>query len=73
MAFLPRRLFSSTARVMHLAKSWGDPVPLANTLKAIEAPQQQGLLAKAKGPWKELTNQEIVKRKFEFGHPKMLF
>ncbi|KAL5466768.1 hypothetical protein EMCRGX_G030917 [Ephydatia muelleri] len=47
--------------MMHLAKSWGDPAPLMNTLKAIEAPQLQSLLTKARGPWKELTNQEMTK------------
>ena len=49
--------------MMQLAKQWGDPTPLANTLKALESAQLQGLLTKAKGPWKELTNQEFVKRK----------
>lgn len=61
MAYLPKRFFSSTIRTMHLAKSWGDPAPLMNTLKAIEAPQLQSVLTKARGPWKELTNQEMVK------------
>ena len=70
MAFLRRRLFSTTIfRRVNLAHYEGPgptratPSP-TNMDPLLNSPELQQLGKKAKGPWKEFSKEEAVKRKY---------
>ena len=65
MAFMLRRAFSTTARRLYYQTckpTIATPAPLGGGA-VLESPELQQLAQKAQGPWKELTNEEVVQRK----------
>lgn len=65
MAFVLRRAFSTTARRLYyqaMKPTIATPAPVGAGA-VLESPDLQQLAQKAQGPWKELTNQEVVERK----------
>ena len=65
MAFLAKRWYSSailTDPYNHARPSVATPCPVHQGA-VLESPQLQQLAQKARGPWKELTKEEIVQCK----------
>ena len=58
-----RRLFSTSARLRNLRASVDVAAPLkSQTTAQIETTELKALREKAKGPWKNLTNEEKITR-----------
>ena len=62
MAFVTRRLFSSTAVLRNLKPSLATPAPLSKEA-VLSTPELRSLQAKAAGSWKELSKEEVVQCK----------
>jgi hypothetical protein len=68
MAFILRRAFSTTSRRLYyqaMKPSIANPAPVGAGA-VLESPDLQQLAQKAQGPWKELTNEEVVQRKLYY-------
>ncbi len=66
MAFLAKRWYSSailTDPYAHAKPSIANPSPVHQGA-VLESPQLQKLAQKARGPWKELTKEEVVQCKW---------
>ena len=64
MAFMLRRAFSSSSRRLYyqaMKPSTALPAPVGGGA-VLESPELQQLAQKARGPWKELTKEEVVQR-----------
>ena len=66
MAFMLRRCLSTSARLYSVQGTQKFvvtiPAPM-NDVAALETPELQQLARKSQGPWKELSNEDIVQRK----------
>lgn len=67
MAFVLRRAFSTSSRRMYyqtLKPTTATPSPVGGGA-VLDSPELLQLAQKARGPWKELTKDEVVQRKLK--------
>ena len=67
MTFVLRRAFSTSSRRMYyqaLKPTTATPAPVGGGA-VLESPELLQLAQKARGPWKELTKEEVVQRELK--------